>query len=101
MRQPYGVRSKDFLTEILKDKDVEIYTTRKDRYNRHLGEIYIHNNQESIFVNAKMIKSGNAWVYKRYRGNVYLLNLENYAKSRKSGFWSLENPVEPWIYRKK
>ena len=67
LKQVYGVRSKNFLSELILDKEVEVSTSKKDRYNRHLGEIYIHNDNESVFVNAKMVKSGNAWIYKSYR----------------------------------
>ena len=47
LKQVYGVRSKNFLSELILDKEVEVSTSKKDRYNRHLGEIYIHNDNES------------------------------------------------------
>ena len=100
LKQTYGVRSKDFLTNLILDKNVQINANKKDRYNRHLGEVYIHNVNESVFVNAKMLKSGNAWIYLKYRDNSYLKNLENYARIKKIGLWSEETPVEPWIYRR-
>ena len=34
-----------------------------------------------------MVKSGNAWIYKSYRKNTYLNNLENYARINKKGLW--------------
>ena len=100
LKQTYGVRSKFFLTNLILDKNVQINANKKDRYNRHLGEVYIHNVDESVFVNAKMLKSGNAWIYLKYRDNSYLKNLENYARIKKIGLWSEETPVEPWIYRR-
>ena len=101
LKQVYGIRSKNFLSELILDKDVEVSTSKKDRYNRHLGEIYIHNDDESVFVNAKMVKSGNAWIYKSFRNNTYLINLENYyARVNKKGLWNEENIQEPWEYRR-
>ena len=100
LKQTYGVRSKNFLTNLILDKNVQINANKKDRYNRHLGEVYIHNVDESVFVNAKMLKSGNAWIYLKYRDNSYLKNLENYARIKKIGLWSEETPLEPWIYRR-
>ena len=47
-----------------------------------------------------MIKSGNAWIYKTFRDNPYLNNLEKYARMHKKGLWAEANSVEPWIYRK-
>ena len=61
--------------------------------------LYIFNEKESIFVNAKMIKSGNAWVYKIYRNNKYLTNLENHAKLNNIGIWANKDLVSPWRFR--
>ena len=99
LKQIYGIRSRDFLINLVLEKNVQINTSKKDRYNRHLGEVYVHNEKESIFVNAKMIKSGNAWVYKIYRNNEYLINLENFARSNNKGIWSQIDILEPLKYR--
>jgi endonuclease YncB( thermonuclease family) len=100
LKQNFGIRSRNFLSNLVLDKMIEVNTNKKDRYNRHLGEIYIHNTKESIFVNAKMIKSGNAWVYKTYTNNPYLKNLEDYAKMNKKGLWNEQKIIEPWIFRR-
>jgi micrococcal nuclease len=100
LKQNFGIRSRNFLSNLVLDKMIEVNTSKKDRYNRHLGEIYIHNTKESIFVNAKMIKSGNAWVYKTYTNNPYLKNLEVYAKMNKKGLWNEQKIIEPWIFRR-
>lgn len=100
LKQNFGIRSRNFLSNLVLDKMIEVNTNKKDRYNRHLGEIYIHNTKESIFINAKMIKSGNAWVYKTYTNNPYLKNLEDYAKMNKKGLWNEQKIIEPWIFRR-
>lgn len=100
LKQNFGIRSRDFLSTLILNKNVEVNTNKKDRYNRHLGEIYIHSAKESIFVNAKMIKSGNAWIYKTYKKNPYLNNLENYARVNKKGLWNEEKIIEPWKFRR-
>ncbi|MEC9206313.1 MAG: thermonuclease family protein [Pseudomonadota bacterium] len=100
IKQRYGIDSKKFLKNIVLDKTIIINSEKTDRYNRQLAEIYLYFDNKSIFVNAKMIKSGNAWVYKHDRNNNYLLNLENHARSNKLGLWSDSNPLEPWVYRK-
>ncbi|MBS83224.1 MAG: nuclease [Gammaproteobacteria bacterium] len=98
--QEHGVDSKKFLYSLLNNKIVTINTEKKDRYQRQLSEIYIYENQIPVFINAKMIKSGNAWVYKNYRNNNYLINLENYAKTNKLGLWSGNLSIKPWEFRK-
>ena len=100
LSQDYGEESKKFLQNQLLDKSVLVYTEYNDRYGRQLADIYIHNEIESIYINAKMIKSGNAWVYKHNRKNEYLINLENFARTHKSGLWSKNTAIEPWIFRK-
>ena len=101
LKQMFGIQSKKYLTSLVLNKNVEIHSYRRDRYKRVIGEVYIHNNNESVFINAKLLKSGHAWVYKRYRKNPYLMNLENFARMKKNGIWNLDNPKEPWKYRKK
>ena len=62
--------------------------------------MYIYDDETAIYINAKLIKSGNAWVYKSYRSNEYLMNLENFARSNSKGLWSSKKPTEPWVFRK-
>ena len=100
-KQDYGIKSKNFLENLLLNKKVFVVTDKDDRYGRQLADIYLYNNNEAIYVNAKMIKSGNAWVYRKYRSNSYLINLENHAKINNKGLWSYTNPIEPCIFRKK
>ena len=101
LRQDYGIESRDFLSNLVLGKNVEIHSYRRDRYKRVIGEVYIHDKNESVFVNAKLLKTGHAWVYKRYRKNPYLINLEEYAKINKNGLWERDNPVKPWEFREK
>ncbi len=100
-KQDYGIKSKNFLENLLLNKKVFVVTDKDDRYGRQLADIYLYNNNEAIYINAKMIKSGNAWVYRKYRSNSYLINLENHAKINNKGLWGYTNPVEPCIFRKK
>ena len=100
-KQDYGIQSKVFLENLLLNKRVFVVTDKDDRYGRQLADIYIYNNNEAIYINAKIIKSGNAWVYRKYRSNSYLINLENHAKMNNKGLWGYNNPIEPCIFRKK
>ena len=98
--QVYGKDSKVFLKNILSNQTITVNTIKKDKYNRELSEIYLYFDGNPVFVNAKMIKSGNAWVYKINRKNEYLINLENFARTHKSGLWSKNTAIEPWVFRK-
>ena len=101
IKQPYGDMARIFLVNELDDKRITVNSDYKDRYGRDIGDIYVYNKNEAIYINAKLIKSGNAWVYKTYRENTYLMNLENIAKDNKLGLWKDKSPIKPWEYRKK
>ena len=101
IKQPYGDMARIFLDNELDDKRIIVNSDYKDRYGRDIGDIFVYNKNEAIYINAKLIKSGNAWVYKTYRKNTYLMNLENIAKDNKLGLWKDKSPIKPWEYRKK
>ena len=100
LKQPYGMESKEFLENIILKKDVIISCEKKDFYDRELCEVFLYGSNSPTYINAKMIKSGNAWVYKSNRGNDYLVNLENDALLNKRGLWRDKNPMKPWLYRR-
>tara|TARA_B100000949_G_scaffold232314_1_gene246274 strand:+ start:84 stop:563 length:480 start_codon:yes stop_codon:yes gene_type:complete len=101
MNQQYGKSSKIFLEKIILNQNIIINTEENDRYGRQLGEVYLYTHDKRVFINAKMIKSGNAWVYKIFRSNIYLLNLEEHARINKLGLWAHPPIIEPWTFRKK
>ena len=48
-----------------------------------------------------MIKSGNAWHFKKYSKDEKYAEAEVYAQTKRLGLWSEENtPLAPWDYRK-
>lgn len=101
--QPFGQKSKDALGELLKDRDVLILETGKDRYRRTLGFIELLPSKFNgwAIANAEMIRLGFAWHYKAYNGDVSLSNLEAEAREQQRGLWggSVE-PMAPWEWRK-
>ena len=105
-KQAYGIESQKFLENMVLNKPITAACKMKkgkwDRgfYGRPICNIFLYETNSPTYINAKMIKSGNAWVYKRERNNDYLINLENDAKKNRRGLWSLFSPIEPWIYRK-
>ena len=101
IKQPYGEQAKNFLDNELDDKRIIVNSDYKDKYGRDIGDIFVYNKNQAIYINAKLIKSGNAWVYKSYRKNPYLMNLENFAKNNKLGLWKGNSPINPWEFRKK
>ena len=46
-----------------------------------------------------LVEAGLAWHYKKYSDDPVLAAAEVVAKAKKTGVWSLPNPVPPWAYR--
>tara|TARA_B100001109_G_scaffold23210_1_gene16838 strand:+ start:62 stop:541 length:480 start_codon:yes stop_codon:yes gene_type:complete len=101
IRQSYGKEAKIFLDKQIDGKKIIVNSDYKDRYGRDIGDIFVYNNDEAIYINAKLVKSGHAWVYKSYRKNTYLMNLENFARENMLGLWKDKSAIEPWEFRAK
>ena len=105
-KQTHGIKSKEFLEGMILNKPVTVSCKMKDGgwekgfYGRPICNIFLYETNSPTYINAKMIKSGNAWVYQRERNNDYLINLEKDAKMNKRGLWNISSPIEPWMYRK-
>ena len=97
MDQPFGVESKKFLKNLIEDKKVTLISEGKDRYDRTLGELFVNKNN----INETLVKSGFAWVYDRYVKNLLLYSYQDEAKSKNLGIWQSENPIAPWVWRRK
>tara|TARA_B100000767_G_scaffold268897_1_gene289911 strand:+ start:903 stop:1409 length:507 start_codon:yes stop_codon:yes gene_type:complete len=105
-KQTHGRKSQKFLENMILNKSVTVECKMKNGkwyrgfYGRPICNIYLYETNSPTYINAKMIKSGNAWVYKSERNNPYLINLEKDAKDNKRGLWAIPSPIKPWIYRK-
>ena len=99
-KQPWGKRAKKALSKIVgKGERVKVEIVDHDRYGRAIGKVYAGN----TYVNAEMVRSGNAWVYRKYSDNRRLIELENIARIKKKGLWTLpeRDRVPPWEWRHK
>ncbi|EAB8175330.1 thermonuclease family protein [Shigella sonnei] len=96
--QPYGQRSRQYLTGLIGGKQVVAIGGNKDRYGRLLATIILHNQD----VNAIQVYAGMAWAY-RYQGRLTVERYADYehnAKSANRGLWSQKDPIEPRKWRK-
>lgn len=93
--QPYGNKSREFLSDLIAGKAVTVDVKGVDQYNRLLGVIYIGDTN----INAEMIRAGYAWNYK-YSKDKYYIKLQEKAKEDRRGLWFDKNAVDPWQWRK-
>lgn len=96
--QPYGQKAKQALSDLAYNKQARVAVQDTDRYGRIVGRVYIGN----LDVNAELVKSGSAWVYRQYAKDKSLFVLETQARVVKRGLWSLPEAqqVPPWDWRK-
>ena len=94
--QPFGSRAKQFTSDLVFGKTVEVQSIEKDRYGRTIGWIFI----EGHNVNEAILTAGYAWHYKRYSSDQNLAIAEIAAKEKKIGLWVDQNPIPPWDFRR-
>jgi len=58
----FGKSAKQFTSELVFGKVVEVETVATDRYGRTVAFVQV----ENILVNEELIKEGFAWVYRKY-----------------------------------
>jgi endonuclease YncB( thermonuclease family) len=61
--QDFGSAAKDFLGERIHEKTVRVEFTETDRYQRHLGDVYV----VDIWLNYELAQNGLAWQREFYR----------------------------------
>ncbi len=96
-KQPWGRKAKEALSRLVFGKNVRVETQTTDRYKRAVAHVY----RDDLWVNAKMVEDGHAWVYRHYSKNPTLLRLEAEARAAKRGLWSLPESerMPPWEWR--
>ena len=95
LKQPHGKKSKQFLSNLIAGKNVEVDENGKDRYKRTIGTIYLNGTD----INAQMVANGYAWAYRKF-SKKYTAQ-ESKAKSQKLGLWRDKEPTPPWEWRQK
>ena len=97
--QDYGKISKNYMSELVAGKTINVTVIDIDRYGRSVGRIKIDDKE----VAEEMLKAGLAWVYTYYckiPECEYWKELETQAKTGKIGLWSNPTAQEPWKWRK-
>jgi endonuclease YncB( thermonuclease family) len=96
--QAFGKRAKQFTSDAVYGKTVNVEAKDKDAYGRTIGMVTV----DGKSLNESLIKNGLAWVYQKYCKAAFCedwLNLEIVARYHKVGIWSEPNPIPPWEFR--
>ena len=115
--QPYGDISTQSLVELVSSKTVTIEYGKRDRYERIVGKVLVDPPGEvfcmaidcvkKIDAGLEQIEAGLAWHYKHYqmeqseedRGLYSEAELE--ARRKPIGLWKDDEPMAPWVWRRK
>ena len=91
--------AKDALSQLVFGKAVELEPFEQDRYDRLVARVWL----DGPDVNAAMIKSGNAWTYRRYADDPAYCTYEQAARDLGRGLWRLpaNQRVAPWEWRQR
>jgi micrococcal nuclease len=98
--QPYGQTAKDYLTDLIYGKTVDVKGWGMDKYGRVLGVISVDGKN----VNLEMVRAGLAEVYRgKVRSDFDLMPyhaLEREARNLQKGIWSVGTIyVSPKVWR--
>lgn len=96
--QTYGRESKAHLEALIGSQRINVRPYENDRYGRVVGDVFIGN----LNINREMVRTGNAWAYRRYLHDSSMIGLERAARSQKLGLWSgAQTKIKPpWLERK-
>ena len=111
LRQAFGTRSKQNLSEMAYAKDARLECHKTIRNERKLCKVWVQPSDcprcgETLDVGYAQISTGLAWWYRAYtkeqspevRGRYE--SDENDARLRKRGLWADPVPVRPWEWRR-
>lgn len=95
--QPYANRSRQALAELVFGKSVRVLVVDTDRYGRTVGRVWVG----EMDVAGELVRSGAAWVYRRYATHDNLYSLEEIARKQGRGLWGLPESqrIPPWEWR--
>ena len=99
--QAYGQASKKSLSDLIFNKQVNVYWEKKDRYQRVLGKVTLGDQDICL----EQVKRGMSWHYKQYQRDQTQEDRMKYdlaekeARANRIGLWSDESPVEPSTFR--
>lgn len=95
--QPYGQQARQRLIAMIHGRTVRIEPVTDDAHGRIVAHVY---RDDGLHVNAAMVATGAAWVYRRYASDPSLIALEAAARRGKKGLWALPQdqrmPPEQW-----
>ena len=96
LRQSFGVRSRQSLSDLCFDKPVRVSVITREPRGIAVSRVYCG----GVDASAEQIQRGMAWVYRRHASaDSPLYFLEDQAQRWRVGLWADPAPAPPWAHR--
>lgn len=92
-KQPYGSKAKQALSDLVFGRMIKVEQIDKDRYGRLVANLYV----DGKWVNAEMVRSGSAWVYRQYAKHRSCSSWRPRLKQISEAFGRYQNQREPHL----
>ena len=97
LRQPFGTRSRQSLSELCFGKIASLDVRGHDRYKRTIAQVTCDGKD----ANAEQVRRGYAWTYARFaRRDSPLHAIQDEARAAHRGLWSDPAARPPWEWRR-
>ena len=98
--QPFSKEAKQFTSDMVFGKVVEVHRMDTDRYGRTVALVAL----DKQLLNEELVKTGLAWVYDYDCSEMICETWKSFqlrARLDKLGLWADSNPLPPWEFRRK
>ena len=93
--QPFGRRSKEYLSSLCYQVQATIRPTAQDRYGRTVARVEC----KGMDANLVMVEAGMAWAFTKYQTDPAFPRAELQARAARVGMWAEDDQVSPWQFR--
>jgi micrococcal nuclease len=94
--QDFGTKARQFTSDLVFGKDVEVKEYNLDRNGRMVARIYVAGGDLSL----ELVRAGLAWHFKKYSSDPVQAEAEVEARKAKAGLWSMPGAMPPWEWRR-
>jgi len=109
--QPFGQRSKENLSRLVFNKDVQVEWEKRDKYKRIVGKVWVQPGScptcpKTLDAGLAQLTLGLAWWYRKYAKEQSPEDAGRYefaeqeARAKRAGLWADGRPIPPWDWRK-
>jgi micrococcal nuclease len=97
--QPYADTARAALRQLIEGRRVFVDVVEIDRYQRKVAKVF--REPDRLEIARALVHDGHVWVNRKYANDQALIELEDAARSKGLGLWSLtkDELVPPWRFR--